>query len=157
MSLEWKPQKNELKEYNNWSKPDLRKESGEFERVLNTFYNLSLNELPEEYISEVLKNYDLSESELLSDIVWSVLHNSESWDLQKGDYQKLETIISGSRDWEMLRESYQNNEDIECPIIAYIPEKDIYHLVSGNTRLSVAKAEGIRPRVIIMELKNPKK
>lgn len=46
---------------------------------------------------------------------------------------------------------------MKAPIIAYIKSENRYHLLSGNTRLCIAHAQSIRPKVVILEIPNPKK
>ncbi|MGB0925253.1 MAG: hypothetical protein ACPGTS_00925 [Minisyncoccia bacterium] len=93
----------------------------------------------------------------LTDDLWKELHNSESWHVKPGDYSLIESEIGEKRNWEIIKHGYQNNKDMEIPIIAYLPEKNLYHLLSGNTRLCVAHAEGIRPQVIVLTVEDPNK
>lgn len=52
-----------------------------------------------------------------------------------------------SRDWMKLRDAISARRPLNAPIIMQLSER--YHLVSGNTRLMVARAAGITPTVLL--------
>ncbi len=149
METEPKPQ---LKEYGNWIKGDLKKEGGELERTLITFFGEEFSyQNKKEVYEEILELYQSAELESLNDKMWSDLENTESWSVPMGDFNEVSRIVGDKRDWASLRDSFQENNEMEAPIIAHLPNGK-YHLISGNTRLCVAKASGIRSKVFILEL-----
>ena len=86
----------------------------------------------------------------LDEDVWSQLQNTASYDIAKGEWDKVRNIIGDKRDWEGYRRRMENGQRIDAPIIVKLPGE--YHKVSGNTRLMVACALGITPKVLIVDL-----
>lgn len=151
MEHEPKPQ---LKEYANWQKVDLKKEGGELIRTLKLTYGEDFTiDKNRELFSRIVDAYDSAELKALDDSIWSELENTDSHDIRIGDFEKIENLIGDRRDWSSMKDSFDNQKDVEAAIIAHLPN-DTYHLVSGNTRLCVAKALGIKPKVIILEFPN---
>lgn len=145
-------QENKSEKFNNWIKAPLQKEGGEIERVMDTFYNKKIHELPEAYKNNILDNYEQTQPQVLSEELWSILENSESFQVMKGDYSIIESEIGEKRDWKELLRSFKGGNEMEMPVIAYLPLENKYHLVSGNTRLCIARAEGITPQIIVLEI-----
>lgn len=54
------------------------------------------------------------------------------------------------RDWESVKTALEGGVPLDAPII--MKRGDQTHLVSGNTRLMVARAMGIRPQVWVFEV-----
>lgn len=135
--------------FNSWVKGDILKEEGEFERVLSTFYSpwyLKENSLA---LSDFLvSQYDKLSPVVLNERLWSELENTESFDVS--GMEDVKKIIGDKRDWEDLENSFTNNSKMESPIIARFPDGKT-HLISGNTRLCVAKAKNIVPMVYIID------
>jgi hypothetical protein len=133
--------------------PDIQAEEGEFDRVEE--------ELGME--SDVLMFLAREEGQLrvLDDDLWSRLDNTESKDISKGDWETVDAVIQHSnndipkprdrRDWKDLKRKIESGTKLNAPII--MKYGDIHHVVSGNTRLMVAKALGINPEVLIFEYK----
>jgi hypothetical protein len=121
--------------------PNIVNEQGEFERV-GTEFGIDTSVL--EYLAQ---NGELAE---LSEDVWQILENTDSLDISPGDYGKVDELSKQvGRDWETIHEALESGKTIEAPIVMKHEEK--YHLVSGNTRLMVARAMGIRPTVLLFE------
>ena len=152
MKEQLKPQENNLENFNNWIKPDISKEGGEFERVIATFYGKNLTD-EQDLMFELKKIYEKSSILNLEKDLWEKLENidSKDEDMQEGDWGKIEKLAAKSRrDWRMIKNGYESNKEMECPIIAELPN-GVFHLVSGNTRLCTAKVANIQPKVIIMK------
>lgn len=127
--------------------PDLHYEMGEVERTAKTF-------APEQY-EEFMKGFvELAEkSELteLSEEVWKDLENTDSYDIPKGGWDQVaEHADFVGRDWKTKRDLMQNGTPIHAPII--LKRGNVYHKVAGNTRLMVARALGITPKVLIVDM-----
>lgn len=130
--------------------PDLKYEMGEIERTAKTFAPDKFQEFMRDFIVEATKTklVDLSED------VWSKLENTDSFDITEGDWDTVNYHASAeevNRDWKSKREAMEAGKEIHAPIILKIG--DIYHKVAGNTRLMVARALGISPKVLIVEMK----
>jgi hypothetical protein len=126
--------------------PDIEAERGEFERVARTF-NADTDTLM--FLAE-------EEGGLISlnASTWEVLENTDSSELQPGDWELVKEHSVNqdvSRDWESLKARLEQGEQTDAPII--MEHEGKYHLVSGNTRLMVARALGITPTVLIFEYK----
>ena len=132
---------------NVFSKPDLYAEKGEFERVANTF-NIDSSVLL--WAAEQGKMVTLNED------IWSVLQNSDSFSLHKDDHEAAQTLANfAERNYHEVAEALYAGVAAEKPISAPIVMKyddDQYHLVSGNTRLMVARAYGVTPKVWLFEV-----
>lgn len=123
--------------------PDIFAELGEFQRV-GELYGIDSATLM--YVAEY-------EGELvpLSDVVWENLENTDSKDITAGDWATVEhNSIVLKRNYTDLRDKLQAGKEIDAPII--MRYKNSYHLVSGNTRLMVARALSMRPRVLLFEV-----
>jgi hypothetical protein len=121
--------------------PNIASEQGEFQRV-STEFGIDTSVL--EYLAQNGKLIELSED------LWQILENTDSRDIFPGDYKKV-AELSGqvNRDWETIHQALLSRRAIEAPIIMKHGSK--YHLISGNTRLMVAKAMEIKPTVLLFE------
>lgn len=127
--------------------PDIRKELGEVERVAKEYGN----EHEKEFAEELIKRGNRQALSSLESWLWTKLENTDSNDVKKGEWEKIENLSDQvNRDWEDIKKKMENNTTMDAPII--LKYKDVYHLVSGNTRLMVAKALGITPRVMIVDM-----
>ena len=108
--------------------------------------------------------FNRASPELLTDTIWRNLYNTGSWNVKtfedlfrnlqrdgaKRDVSRIvKQFFNGDRDGEINRPSGK----VECPIILYAPSNpraSEYKLLGGNTRLTMARVLGIRPRVIIL-------
>lgn len=128
--------------------PDIEKELGEIERVAKLY----AKGFSERFV-RIARESKLSE---LSEEEWRVLDNTDSFDITLGDWEivKLHSTAGSQslhpRDWQMLRSKMKRWEPLDAPII--INARGQLHLVSGNTRLMVARALGIRPQVLSVDI-----
>ncbi len=130
--------------------PDIKAERGEFERVAEKF---GLD-------TDTLLFLAAEEGVLspLTEEVWKNLDNTDSNTFNSGDSDAWDKIREGCeaqnppRDWQALKITMEQGGDIEAPII--IKYDNQYHLVSGNSRLMVARALDITPKVLIFEYRH---
>ncbi len=138
-----------------WTRPDFQKEMGELERVLQDFIGKEPNTQNLVHVLEILNNSPVIE---LSDTDWEQLENTDSFhNVGLGQIEEARKICEGynkeleeenKRNFEALLEGFQQGNKMQCPIILKNSEGKM-HLMSGNTRLMIARALGIRPKVII--------
>ncbi len=129
---------NELEQNSRWTKPDLGKEHDELVRTANEL-NLDLNKL--------LKASENGKLERLTLNIWHSLENTDSNDVNRGDMEALARISkSYDRDYKSILNAIQHNEQIESPIVLDRHDNHPY-LISGNTRLMVARVLGMVPSV----------
>lgn len=122
--------------------PDIFAESGELERVGNKF-GIELSVL--EYLAQA------GELVTLDSDIWSNLENTDSNEVQVGDWDQVAKLSAQvGRDWEDLKNKIEKGTALQAPIVMKYGNK--YHLVSGNTRLMVARAKGIVPKVLLFEI-----
>ena len=93
----------------------------------------------------------------LSEDMWKQLENTDSYDISSKNWALVEEhAVAGHmdrpRDWRTLKTQFEDGASIEAPIV--LKTKGILHLVSGNTRLMIARALGITPKVLLVELGN---
>lgn len=122
--------------------PDIEKEHGEFDRIAK-----EMNLDPDVLVFLAKDEGRLVE---LGKEMWSNLENTDSFDIEKDEWHKVEDhSVHNKRDWQSLREKMNNRQSLDAPIIMKYEGR--YHLVSGNTRLMVARALGIVPQVLLFE------
>jgi hypothetical protein len=124
------------------------KELDELKRVVqylkrNEDIDISLSELKQLF-------YDADEV-TLDKKVWQKLENTESNEIEKGDFKKVQDIAKQYGKTNPLKLKKELESDTyDRPLI--VKFNDRYHLVAGNTRLSTASALGMTPKVIIAEI-----
>lgn len=125
-------------------------ERGEIERVSQIFGGNNKKQFVEKFI-EKAKSVTVTN---LSEDDWSHLENTDSYDISDGDwetvrYHSVEGNPDRPRDWESIKKQFEN-EHIVPPMI--LKMGDTLHLMSGNTRLMVARALGRVPKVAIVDM-----
>lgn len=84
----------------------------------------------------------------LTDDIWQRLENTDSNRFEAGDWKTVERFANSvQRNWLDLKKKLQACHSLDAPLVMYINGK--YHLISGNTRLMVARAAGITPNVLL--------
>ncbi len=93
----------------------------------------------------------------LTEDMWRELENTDSFDIQPGGWEKVAEHINytnketgAKRDWEGLKQAMEQGKRLDAPIV--LRHAGQLHKVSGNTRLMVARALGIRPKVLLVEM-----
>lgn len=126
--------------------PDIDTERGEFERVASS-YGVDADTLL--FLAE--------EEGVLQDLgedLWLKLENTDSNCFGVGAWDEVREASESQevkREWKTLKEKMERGESLDAPIIAVV--EGVPHLVSGNTRLMVARALGVTPKVLIFEYK----
>lgn len=102
-------------------------------------------------LSELKQLFYDSDEVSLDKKVWQKLENTESNQIKKGDFKKVEEIAKqyGKTNPKKLKIELESNT-YDRPLI--VKFNDRYHLVAGNTRLCTASAIGMTPKVIIAEI-----
>lgn len=131
--------------------PDASYEHGEIARVAETFGK----ENPKKFTDEFLEKAKASSLVELPEDTWSRLENTDSYDISAGDWETVEYhAVEGNpehpRDWKKTKEEIELHRGVAAPIILRMG--DTLHLVSGNTRLMVARALGVTPKVLIVDM-----
>lgn len=138
-----------------FSFPRIEAEGGEIERTAREFLNIENEEEIKVFLihfKEIARGTSPIE---LSDEIWSKLNNTDSYDIEVGDWNAVDYHATAEhqdlpRDWQSLKLKMEQGEPLDAPIIA--KKGDSLHLVCGNTRLMVARALGIRPKVLIVDV-----
>lgn len=128
--------------------PNVEGERGEINRVAEHF-GYDQERFAHEFLLRA-KNTSLTS---LTDEVWSRLDNTDSCsEINYGDWSAVErhAVGYGRKEWQELRDKMQNKTATDAPII--IKHNTVLHLVSGNTRLMVARAMGITPHVLVVDM-----
>jgi hypothetical protein len=125
--------------------PKIEKEEGEFDRVAKEFG------IETSVLMFLAQSGELVE---MDEVLLSKLENTDADTVQEGDWEAVHDHSNPDgvhkRDWEDLRDKFEAGSVLDAPIIMKFGER--YHLVSGNTRLMVARAKGISPKVLIFEV-----
>lgn len=133
--------------------PDVESERGEIERVAESF-NV---ENKDEFVERFIEQANRSELVELDEQAWSALENTDSLDVDPEGWDEVahhaeEGKPDAPRNWQTLRNRLEAGESLGAPIV--LKTGDRLHLVSGNTRLMVARAMGVTPRVLVVEMEH---
>lgn len=128
--------------------PYIKSEMDEIERAAQ---DLSRDENLDISVKELVKKFNNSQPQVLSDKVWQKLENTESDKIKKGDMESVEQLAKkyNKTSPKKLEKSLKTGE-YEPPLIIKFGNR--YHLVAGNTRLCTAAALGINPKVIMVKI-----
>ena len=127
--------------------PDLRYEMGEIERTAKLFASEHVKDFMKKFVEQA------QESELidLTEDIWKDLENTDSFDITKHDWEQVaEYSEFVGRDWQTKRDLIQNGTPVHAPVI--LKKGNVYHKIAGNTRLMVARALGVVPKVLIVDM-----
>ncbi len=122
-------------------------EEGELDRVTELFAKKD----PEKFKREFDRLFHSQPLVEFSEDVWQKLENTDSLQIKKGSWKLVEEIIKDSRDWKRLRLQMVQGHEIKAPVAVEVG--GTLHLMSGNTRLMVARALGITPQVLIVKMR----
>jgi len=127
--------------------PEVGSERGEIERVARIFSK----DDPGRFVEDFFRAAENSQLVEISDAVWIALENTDSADIALGRWDLVEYHAApGKRDWQTLRATMEQGKELDAPIVVKVG--GVFHLVSGNTRLMVAKALGVRPKVLMVTM-----
>jgi ribosomal protein L32 len=129
-------------------RPDIE---GEMEEIQRFSQELSRDEDIEVSVDEVIKSLKKSEEQLLTNDIWNVLENTESNEIELGDWKTVNRIARGYKKTspKILKKAIESGE-YKRPLIAELDGR--YILMAGNTRLCTAAAMGINPKVFIADI-----
>ncbi len=140
-----------------WVSPNIESERGEIERVTKQFLRL---EPTDENIQQVLESLRAAEMVELSDAQWEKLDNTDSFHkVRPGHVEDAKAITEhynqtlephNQRDFDTLLSVFETAKAIKAPLILRNKGGQT-HLVSGNTRLMIARALNIRPKVALAD------
>ena len=125
----------------NWKKPDLEEEIEEIER---TAIVLDID------ASKLFEDAKKGKIIDLSDDIWSKLDNTDSWDIKSIEDARV-LADEYDKDIESLIRGFESGKaSMPAPIILKRQEGG-YYLIAGNTRLMVARAFGMIPKILLVE------
>ena len=125
----------------NWKKPDLQEEIEEIERTA-----VALDIDASKLFADAKKGKIID----LSDDIWSKLDNTDSWEIKSIEDAKLLADEYGKDIESLIRGFELGKGSIPAPIILK-RQQGGYYLIAGNTRLMVARAFGMTPKVLLVE------
>lgn len=133
--------------------PNVRRERGEIERVAQTYRPLH----PTSFVQDFLEKAQQASLVNLSEEMWSLLDNTDSFDIPINGWEQVAAHIDhtnhetgATRDWEDLKIKMEQGKELDAPII--LKQVNDMHVVSGNTRLMVARALGKVPKVLLVDM-----
>ena len=134
------------------SKPNLKGEMDELQRAsqdLSRDYGIDVS------VKDLVNAFISSNEETISREVWGKLQNTESNEVEKGDFKAVEEIAKkyNKTSPKILARALKLGK-YNRPLIINIG--DNYILVAGNTRLCTAAAMGMRPKVFIGKINKNK-
>ncbi len=133
--------------------PNIEKELGEIERVAQKYSPQD----PKDFVHAFYKKAEQGTLIDLTEEMWSTLDNTDSFDIPRNGWEKVAEHIDytnqgteTARSWEKLKQIMEQGQELDAPIV--LKHLDETHLVSGNTRLMVARALGKTPRILLVEM-----
>lgn len=124
-----------------WSIPSIEEELGEIERTAEHL------EIPLEVLLTAVNQGKLV---ILNNELWSQMENTDSWETT--DMQSVERLGNEyERDVNSLVHAMKTGKTIPAPIVLIKPD-GIPYLIGGNTRLMVARALGLRPKIFLITI-----
>lgn len=129
-------------------KPDIKGEMDEFQRISQ---DLRREEKIDVSVEELVRAFDGLKEQTLVDDVWIKLENTESNEIEKGDFESVDDIAKMyyKTDPKKLVKAIKSG-DYNRPLILKMGDR--YILIAGNTRLCTAAAMGVNPKVFIGEI-----
>ncbi len=129
-------------------KPDIEGEMDEFQRLSQ---DLRRDEKIEISVEELVSAFEGLKEQTLTNDVWSELENTESNEIEKGDFNAVNDIAKtyNKTNPKKLMKAIESG-DYKRPLILKMGDRHI--LIAGNTRLCTAAAMGINPKVFIGEI-----
>lgn len=126
-------------------RPDVQGEIEELQRV--TQY-LNRDEGVDITVHELVNAFQKSKEVTLDNETWSQLENTESNEIEKGDFDAVMDIANkyDKSNPKKLAEKLKSG-DYKRPLIVKFGDR--YHVVAGNTRLCTSAALGLNPKVFI--------
>ena len=129
-------------------RPDIE---GEIDEIQRFSQELSRDEGIEVSVDEVIKSLKKSQEQTLTDDLWNTLENTESNEVEEGDWKTVNRI---ARDYKktspkILKKEIESGE-YKRPLIAKLGDRHI--LIAGNTRLCTAAAMGVNLNVFIANI-----
>jgi hypothetical protein len=99
---------------------------------------------------ELMSAFQKASPEELTDNIWSQLHNTDSYGIEKGNSDTAAALAKEyGKDWQYALQSVKNNS-YAYPLIYSKDGK--YTLVAGNTRLMAARVLGVVPEVLVVHI-----
>ena len=124
-----------------WYKPDLSEEHEEMER---TSKELGID------LQEIVDGYKNGSLEELNNDMWQMMENTDSWDIKDLEAARRYAEEYG-KDIENIIDGFKKGKELPAPIVL-IKDDKVPYLIAGNTRLMVAKALKVVPKVVIVRI-----
>ena len=124
-----------------WYKPLMSEEHEEMERTSEDL-GIDLHEIEDEYQKGSLVE--------LTDNIWGKMENTDSWGIESLEDARRYAEDYG-KDIERIVEGFESGEELPAPIVLIKPD-GVPYLVAGNTRLMVARALGVTPKVVMVRV-----
>ena len=93
----------------------------------------------------------------MTEDLWSTLDNTDSFDIPLDGWEKVAEHIDhtnqetgAARSWQDLKLKMEQGQKLDAPIVLKYQEG--LHLVSGNTRLMVARALEKTPKILLVDM-----
>lgn len=138
----------------NWCYPDIDEEKEEIIRTAMEFAGFD-NDYREE-ISKIYNAIDRGRIQPLDEAMWSKLTNSDSFQFKLGQVEEAKAYAleagKSPEGVDKILAGMRNGQPMQSPIIV-IRSDGVPYLVSGNTRLMLARAVGDTPHVVIANMK----
>lgn len=129
-------------------RPDIEGEMDEIQRLSQ---DLKRDEDIDVSADEIVKSFENSEEQTLTDEIWVKLENTESNEIEEGDWDSVMKVarMYKKTNPKKLKKSIETGE-YKRPLIVKLGER--YILMAGNTRLCTAAAMGVNPKVFIADI-----
>ena len=124
-----------------WYKPPISEEYEEMER---TSEDLGID------FHEIENGYENGSLVDLTDDIWEKMENTDSWNIRDLQHAK-EYAEEYDKDIESIIEGFESGNRLPAPIVL-IKSDGVPYLIAGNTRLMVARALKVIPKVVMVRI-----
>lgn len=133
-----------------WRKGQFRDELAELQLVVDEFYEGQDSVAKRQGLAYLRDVYNKSNPTDIRDIDWRRMNNTGSWEttsIEKViEYLRRDGV---TRNIERIVKQFIDGK-VDAPIVLQLEDKSM-KLIAGNTRLSLARALGIRPKILILK------
>lgn len=129
----------------NWIKQSYRDSRAEFEKFLVPYTHNSTYQQVREAETSLQNAYDTASLISLSNSIWSVLQNTQSW--TSNTFTMVEQINGPSLTVATLQKMIDRS--VSAPTIINIQGQ--YELIFGNTQLMLSRILKIQPKVVLID------
>lgn len=128
-----------------WHLPQISGEVSRIQEIVRSFTDSFI------FTKVFLRAEKTATLEPLSEEIWKALHSTESFQIHKGDWEKVRQLTQDPNyDWETIKCMMEACSEVDAPVI--LKWRNEYHVVRCDTCLMVSRALGVIPMVAVIQM-----